>query len=71
MKKAKTQKQIAQAIILHARKSHVEWLDFVRRTPTFDTSNVGGIRHHQRWIKNYDIVLDVLDTLEAVIRQER
>ncbi len=40
--------------------THQQWLCFLESRPDFDTSLVGSPEHHQSWVEQYQVVIDVL-----------
>lgn len=57
----------AKAVIQEARESHVQWADWVKnhpeeaKQPRPEVDVAGDARHHEIWIENYDLVLEVLE----------
>lgn len=57
----------AVAIIQEARTAHVQWMEALEKDPTGGETcepvvTAGDIAHHRRWVDNYDIVLEALET---------
>lgn len=50
-------------IAWEAQGSHAYWVDFLSWATWYDTSAVGDIEHHQRWVDNYQTVIGVLFAL--------
>ena len=50
----------AQAYIRDCRSIHEQWSDYLLRHPDYESSQVGGVPHHRKWVQRYNFVLGVL-----------
>lgn len=55
-------------IIKKAQKTHVEWKKFLEKFPDVKSMEeyqyIGTIEHHQKWIENYDGVINEIERLQ-------
>lgn len=44
----------AAAIIDRGIYSHKKWRDFLKGNPDYPTNDVGAVKTHEKWIKDYE-----------------
>jgi len=57
--------QTAVEIIEEAKASHIRWIKWLQKhpdggEPEKPVKTAGDATHHEHWVKNYDLVLEVL-----------
>lgn len=55
-----------QALVIARRSqlTHQGWIDYLQLYPDFDSSLVGSEGYHQRWVQDYQLVINTLDALD-------